>query len=535
MELLDGIALKTSRLLGRSTYTPPAYAVGQIDIDEARRNVNGGQLQMPTQTQARWYLADLETAEHCADMGDLRLAGRLMAAARRDGVITGVLSTLTSGLVQLPRRFRGHPEVVAALSVGRDSVRSLYDEMFPPAEVSALVADGELLGVGVAELIPVVGRDFPVLCRLDPQYLQYVWSEARWYYLSVIGRLPITPGDGRWVLHMPGGRVAPWNLGSWRAVGRCYIRKDHANWHKDNWEAKLAHPARVAVAPQGATEAMRESWFKRIAAWGINTVFQVTPGYDVRLIESNGRGADSFTRTIDEQNREIVITIAGQTVSTEGGKGFSSTDLHRTIRADRIQASAEALAYTLNTQGIPVFVAQRWGTAAIDEMPCVVEYDVTPPKDKNAEAQAMVTLATAIQQMQTSLAGSAEVLDVTTLCEDYNVPTLPPELKKADSPAKLRLVGGTDVDGDEENPTAGTGKPAQDSALNGAQIASIVQIVQAVVEGTLPRDAAVGIIKRSFLVDDAAANEMLGSAAPKPVPAPTSEPSTLPPNTEVAA
>jgi hypothetical protein len=534
VELLDGIALATSRLLGRSTYTPAAYAAGQIDIDEARRSVNGGQLQMPTQTQARWYLADLEHAEHCADMGDLRLAGRLMAAARRDGVITGVLSTLTSGLVQLPRRFRGNPDVVAALSVGRDSVRSLYDEMFPPAEVSALVADGEVLGVGVAELIPVVGRDFPVMCRLDPQFLQYVWSENRWYYMSVIGRLPITPGDGRWMLHMPGGRVAPWNQGSWRAVGRCYIRKDHANWHKDNWEAKLAHPARVAVAPQGATEAMRESWFKRAAAWGINTVFQVTPGYDVRLVESNGRGADSFTRTIDEQNREIVITIAGQTVSTEGGKGFSSTDLHRTIRADRIQAAAEALAYTLNTQGIPVFVAARWGTAAIDEMPCVVEYDVTPPKDKNAEAQAMVTLASAIQQMQTALTGSTEVLDVTTLCEDYNVPTMPPELKAVE-PTKLRLVGGTDVDGTtEENPVAGTGKPAQDSAMNGAQIASIVQVVQAVVEGTLPRDAAHGIIKRAFLVDDAAADEMLGSAAPKP--APTVEPGTPPaPNSQEAA
>lgn len=518
MELLDGIALATSRLLGRSTYTPPPVPAAVIDIDDARRNVNGGQLQMPTATQSRWYLADLETAERCADMGDLRLAGRLMAAARRDGVLSGVLSTLTSGLVRLPRSFRGDADVVNALSVGRDSVRSLFDEMFPPAELSALVADGEVLGVGIGELIPVVGRSFPVFCRLDPQYLQYQWSDNRWYYLSVIGRLPIVPGDGRWILHTPGGRIAPWNQGSWRALGRAYIRKDHANLHKDNWEAKLAHPARVAYAPQAATEFMRESWFRQVAAWGLNTVFQLTPGYEIKLLESNGRGADSFERTIADQNQEIIITIAGQTITTSGGTGFSNQDIHRAIRADRIQAAAEQLAYTLNTQGIPVFVAMQWGTEAIDDMPCVVEYDVTPPRDKNAEAQAYVTLAQAIQQLQTSLAGSSEQLDIKTICEDYKVPVLPPPPEQTG----LRLVGGTDVDDVDADgvDVAGTGKPAADSAMNGAQIASVLEIVQAVVEGTIPRDAAVGIIKRSFLVDDATANEMLGSAAPRAVPAP---------------
>ncbi len=528
--MLDGIALATSRLLGRSTYTPPAPAVGSLDIDDARRNVNGGQLQMPTATQSRWYLADLETAEHCADMGDLRLAGRLMAAARRDGVISGVLSTLTSGIVRLPRRFRGEQVVVDSLSVGRESVRSLFDEMFPPSELAALAADGELLGVGVGELLPVVGRDFPVFCRLDPQYLQYMWSENRWYYLSVIGRLPITPGDGRWMLHTPGGRIAPWNQGSWRAIGRNYIRKDHANWHKDNWEAKLAHPARVAFAPQGATDPMRESWFRAVAAWGLNTVFSITPGFDIKLLESNGRGADSFTKTIEDQNREIVITIAGQTVTTDGGAGFQNSDIHRIIRADRIQAAAESLAYTLNTQGIPVFVASRWGVDAIDEMPCVVEYDVTPPKDKNAEAQAMVTLATAIQQMQTALTGSTQTLDIRTICDDFNVPVLAPVAK---GKPELRVVGGTDVDGAVED-TTGTGKPAADSALNGAQVTSLVDIVSAVVEGRIPRDAALGIIKRAFLVDDAGANEMLGSAVPQPKPAVAAEPSP-PPTQEAAA
>jgi hypothetical protein len=52
----------------------------------------------------------------------------------------------------------------------------------------------------------------------------------------------------------------------------------------------------------------------------------------------------------------------------------------------------------------------------------------------------------------------------------------------------------------------------QDTALNGAQIASLVQIVQAVAANTLPRDAALEIIKTSFMVDASEADRILGSA-----------------------
>ena len=85
--------------------------------------------------------------------------------------------------------------------------------------------------------------------------------------------------------------MAPWQHGLWRAVGRAYIRKEHATLHKDNWEAKLANPARVAIAPQGGTPEQAQSWFQKVMAWGVNTVFSITPGYDVKLLESNGRGA----------------------------------------------------------------------------------------------------------------------------------------------------------------------------------------------------------------------------------------------------
>lgn len=392
----------------------------------------GGQLQPISFSQTRWYLSDLESAERMADAGHLAGAARLMRAARKDGVVIGVLSTRTDGLVALPKRFRGAPEQVRVLE-GVHGSRSVFDEMFPPKELALLAGDGDLLGVGVGELVPVPGRDYPVFVRLDPEFLSYRWDENRWYFRSVAGLLPITPGDGRWILHTPGGRMAPWQHGLWRAVGRAYIRKEHANLHKDNWEAKLANPARVAVAPQGASEQQKQSWFRKVMAWGVNTVFGLIPGYDVKLLESNGRGAESFRQTIADQNNEIQIAIAGQTVTTDGGAGFQNSDIHKSIRADLIKATADGLAYTINTQGIPPFVINRWGEDALENC-ASVSWDTTPPKDLNAEANSLVTSATAIKALTEALGAHGETVDVNELCSRFGIP-----LKQRERP-RLKLV-----------------------------------------------------------------------------------------------
>lgn len=414
---------RIAALLGISAYALPLPQAGPSlespQVEKVRRAF-GGQLSNLPQTQTRWHLTDLESAEHMADVGDISQAARLMRSVRKDGTFAGVLSTRTGGLVHLPKRFRGDPDIVQSLEVGHDNVRSVFDEMFPPSELSLLAADGLLLGIAVGELVPVEGRDYPVLVRLDPEWLRYRWNENRWYYSSIAGLLPITPGDGRWVLHVPGGRVAPWQNALWRAIGRSWIDKEHARLHKSNWEGKLANPARVAVAPQAASEEQKLSWFRKVMAWGVNTVFSTPPGYDVKLLESNGRGFESFNTTIDRADREMIVAVAGQVVTTDGGAGFQNSDIHKAIRSDLIKDTAEGLAYTLNTQGIPPFVAARWGDAALERM-AVVEWDTTPAKDLRAEADAIQVFAQAVEKANESFASYGMRVDATEMATRFGV------------------------------------------------------------------------------------------------------------------
>lgn len=422
-----GMIQRVAALLGISAYAGmTGLPSAGIDLDSPAairiREALGGQLIPLPITQTRWFLADLETAEALADAGDLSMAARLMRSARKDGTFAGVLATRAGGLIRLPKKFRGKAEIVEALEVGHDSVRSVFDEMFPPTELTNFVADGILMGVAVGWLEPVKGRDYPVFIRLEPENLRYRWAENRWYYQTIVGQTPITPGDGRWVLHTPGGRIAPWQNGLWRAIGQAWIDKQHARLAKANWESKLANPARVAIAPQGASEEQKQSWFKRVMAWGYNSVFGLTPGYDVKLLESNGRGYDCFLKTIQASDRDMVIAIAASTVLVDGGTGFANAGVFEAIRGDLIKTDADGLAYTLNTQGIPPFVFDRWGEEGLEES-ALVEWDITPPEDRTKEAAAATQVGAAIASLNTALAETGEELDVETFTKRFSIPT----------------------------------------------------------------------------------------------------------------
>lgn len=374
----------------------------------------GGHLSPPPQSITRWYLADLERAIHEADQGDLQRAAQLCRSLRRDGVLQGVLSTRTGGLVRLPKRFSGNRKLVRAL-------RKIFDRMFPAKELALLAADGVLLGVAVGEMLPVEGRDYPVLRRLDPQYLAYRWNEGCWYYNSVLGPMKITPGDGRWILHCPGGEGEPWSHGLWASLGRSYIPKEHAFLHRENYSAKLANSARAAVAPIGATETQRVGFLQRVIAWGVNTVFELPPGWDVKLIESNGRGYEVFADTMKKSDEEIIIAIAGQLVTTTGGAGFQNSNIHATIRSDLIQDTGEGLAHTINTQGIPPWVNLTYGADALEVAP-TVEWDTTPPKDLKAAAEAISAAAKAIEDANRALEPYGKKVDEEEMALRFAIP-----------------------------------------------------------------------------------------------------------------
>lgn len=456
MGIRENIRDAVAALMGVSAFaaepaTAPSFGDEHVD---ARLKSLGGQVSPLPTTRLRWFLRDLEAAQFAADGGDLSIAAQLVSASLGDGFLRGVLSARMGGVTKLPRTFVGAEEQIAALTQ-IDGARSVFDDMLPATELAALATDGLLLGVGVAQLVPVPGRDFPVLVRLEPEFLRFRWNENRWYYSSVAGLLPITPGDGHWVLHIEGGRVSPWRYGLWRAIAGAYIDKTHAKLHESNWESKLANPARAATAPAGATEAQRAGFLQRLIAWGVNTVFELPPGWDVKIVESNGRGYESFVGTIGRSNEEYMVCILGQVGTTTSAGAFASSDVHEQVRSDLIAATATTLAHTVNTQCLPPWIISRWGEAGLLKA-AVLTYDVTSPAELVARATGLTAIGGALKSANEVLASEGKRVDSVAEYRRFGVtvvdiapaaPTSPaPVLAPAEGTPKLSLVESTAAD-----------------------------------------------------------------------------------------
>jgi len=422
-------------LLGISTFQPPTQPGPELgdEVTHRVREAMGGSLETIPQVRLRWYPPDVERAQRLASNGDLLLVGQLNESMKLDGVIRGLLDARTS-VVNFPRRFYGSKDVIDVLQSRNASDRDVYTEMIPTSESKLMVSDEICCGVSVGEMVPVVGRDFPVLVRRFPQNLYYMWSKNQWYYRSLVGLIPITPGlpdanGNSWVLHMGGGRLAPWNNGLWNTLGRSYINKTQVIFARQAYVTKHAHPARVATAPLGASEEERAGFLSQIIKWSFNAAFSLPVGWDLKLIESKGEGINIYDQAIKNHNEEIATALCGSAVMLQGTAGFSNMDVFRVVQTDLIGTTSGSWDHTVNTQILPGFIGRKWGTDALKNS-TRVETDVSAPKDRTVEANTLVTVANAVKGLVEAMAAAQSPddadhvrLNLIELLARFGVPT----------------------------------------------------------------------------------------------------------------
>lgn len=377
-----------------------------------------------------WELPDRDAAMHTAEQGDFTQVARLCDAMRSDGLIRGLLGT-RGALLNFPVMHEGDPWVVERLK-GRpaeydpetgailvERVPGVWDRMTPRPELRAVHDDGLMAGVGLGYLCddPTPGG-WRRLKHLDLHWLRYRHSEDSWWYQTTLGPVRVTPGDGRWTMFTPYGRERPWARGAWYPCAGPFIGKQGAAIDRMRWQRFLADGLRYIKAGEQASEVHLPEMLRFIrGGWQYAPGLVAPKGYEPGIVEASGRGYEVYTDTEDRGDREIQVALAGQVVTTDGGKGFSSGDIWRDIASNLIQETADAL-------GV-------WaGTDIIDPYTCVIglgsgrvqaHWDARDPSQKSAAAAAAKGVADAIDAIDKVAAPRGQRVKLTTFFRSQGV------------------------------------------------------------------------------------------------------------------
>lgn len=366
-----------------------------------------------------WTPALVKAAFGQAESGSLLLLADLVETMFTDDRINGVLKTRTHGLLGLPMHFEGGtPEQCAELQGG------LWDTMVDEAEAAKLQAWGLVLGVGLAQRIPL-----PRLMGEPQRYRLQTWS-PRWLYYDAMascgstwrvntrrGTNPIVPGV-QWVVYTPYGTSRPWASGEWRALAFPWLLKHFALEDRANHSEVMGTPTRVGGAPQGASERMRNTFESQIKALGRNGTLVLPEGWDYNIKEASGRTWEIYSEGVTWADAAITIVLAGQIVTTEGSQGFSSGNVQDQIKGDLIRFDGRALGKCLSSQFLSPWSFANTGTYEAPR-PC---WNTERPVNLMNQATAFETLGRAVADLDTSGKTEGLHVDVKSLWDRYQIP-----------------------------------------------------------------------------------------------------------------
>lgn len=234
-----------------------------------------------------------------------------------------------------------------------ESYRAERDVLIPSGAQVDMLVDACLLGFSLGQLVPTWDEETQRVTRvLEPwpaDATEHDRATGTWYALTLDrGRIPVTPGDGQWVLYTPRGRRAPWLWGAIRCTAEWYVRDSDAAADASRHAEVFGSAIWKAKLPAGAREtAPGKSFARSLRTMGRNAVIPCPQGadptssYDVELVEAKADAHAIFEWLLRTGGGRIRLAILGQDLTSQNnlvGTNASSeqgmTTLDRVVRAE---------------------------------------------------------------------------------------------------------------------------------------------------------------------------------------------------------
>lgn len=367
-----------------------------------------------------WTPRKIRAAERQAEGGELHSVVAICEWLLGDDDIAGALDARLDALFGLVPTFeagkgRKKNQAVRALEAGTDWWAS-----YPESESRLIHKWGLLLGIAPAAHQWEASEDhdgrwlpnprfwYPQTLRQDQQTLEWSICNAQHQ------RLPVVPGDGTWVLHMPFGGSRPQMQGLWRSLARWALLKSYAM--RDAGVHSEQSSKTVVTTPEGATYEQRRELAQDLMSSGEDAVIVLAAGFDAKRLETTANFGAIYKPLIQLASDAIRIRIRGGnlTSNVESGSHAAAKVQQESSERPKLRFDAESWSTTIHDQSLVWWAEFNFGQRTLAPW---AKYPVEPEEDRQAQG---ITERQALEVLESAERLGLEV-DREAFLEEYDI------------------------------------------------------------------------------------------------------------------
>lgn len=376
--------------------------------------------------QNSWTVQQARVAMYSHSIGIFESSAQLCDSVMGDDRVSATLGSRGAGLFGRPIRIEPANDSAAAREVA-DAWQAHWPRLAGASGLSE-VSDYEIMmGFSPAQLVWDTRSTpwLPYLRPWHPRYTYYHWQLRKFVALSQDGSIPITPGDGKWLLHSRFGYdgYRSWIRGALRAVVEPWMLRHFAFRDMARFSEVHGIPTRVGYTPAAADPGERSQFEQQLGKLGSETTLLIPRGidkdmgYGYELVEATDAAWESFGGLIDRCDMAIVLAIKFQNLTTEitASGSYAAASQHGKGEVAQTVADNAAWANTIYTQLTRPFAAFNYGDP---DLAPYMDWDVRDADDEKEAALKAMQFGQALNMMRL---GGVKLSDPTVLARSMGI------------------------------------------------------------------------------------------------------------------
>lgn len=353
-----------------------------------------------------WTVDKVKSALEDHEQGYFHQSADLAVAFNRDPRISGCLRARVKSFTGLPFSIKPAAQNPRRSKVLAEEASNWFLKACPETTATTLLKDRIVLGVACAQIIweRDGGSWVPAeIRRWSPKSLWWRQDLMRFDALTDKGIIPVTPGDGNWILwtsDLPGG----WLDGAVLSLGIPFLVRSFGirDWSRFNERHGL--PILTVKEPAEFDPKKAKEFFEKIrniSRGGAARLPSTSKGsFELGLVEAKDSAWETFKELQAAANVDIAISINGQNLTTEVQSGsLAAAKVQNETKRDLTEADATEFGSVMRDQAVCPWIRFNRSEADVQLAPTPT-YDPTPPEDTKLAADTFKTVGEAVKLLR---------------------------------------------------------------------------------------------------------------------------------------